>query len=68
MSKAAAYNHVGCVKLLLENNADPNGADIWHETPLFKAAVKGHTECMRLLLAGTLARVRASKSDPLMLS
>lgn len=62
MSKAAAYNHVECVKLLLEHRADPNCVDLWLETPLFKTSVKGNIECMRLLLAGKpwLLRIRCS--------
>ena len=41
------------MQLLLDHGADPNCVDLWLETPLYKATVKGHVECMRILLEGT---------------
>ena len=38
------------VKLLLNNGADPNKADIWKETPLSAAVKKGHKDVAKMLL------------------
>jgi hypothetical protein len=39
------------VQLLLNAGADPNAADAWHKTPIYRAAQGGHTQAVQLLLA-----------------
>jgi len=48
---AAENGHVECLKLLLENNANPNLATLGVLfTPVYIAAKNGHAECLKLLL------------------
>ena len=46
---AVAYGHVSCLDALLKDSrTNPNHCRVW--TPLFFAACKGYTECLKLLL------------------
>ena len=47
---AAAEGDVNCLKLLLAAGADANTRSPNGNTPLYLAAWRGHTECLRLLL------------------
>ena len=50
LHEAAAYGHVGIVKLLLENGADVNRHNEGGVTPLHYAARHGHVNAMSMLL------------------
>lgn len=55
LTLAAAYGHLKCVKLLLENGANPNLADKVNYCPLHWAAKKGHkTIAIELMNKGAL--------------
>lgn len=59
LMNSAMQGHHKIVKLLLENDADPNKGDRYHVTPLHCAALSGHDKCVSLLIdAG--ANVNAS--------
>jgi ankyrin repeat protein len=47
---ACATNHKGCVKVLLEYNANPNERCSDDQTPVFAAVKTGNTKIMRLLI------------------
>ena len=47
---AASNGHDTCCRLLLENGADPNAADIWGNTPILKAACYNFPACVEVLL------------------
>ncbi len=47
---AAAFNDIVMLALLLDSGADTESRDDDHRTPLFRAAIPGHTEAVRLLL------------------
>lgn len=46
---ASTYGRVECIRLLLENNSDPNIADPMDCSPLMEASANS-AECMRLLV------------------
>lgn len=48
---AAINGRAGCVRMLLENEADPNQCSSDNKTPLMGAAMNGHAEVVELLLA-----------------
>ncbi|HEY8667304.1 MAG TPA: ankyrin repeat domain-containing protein [Tepidisphaeraceae bacterium] len=50
ISAAAAWNHLGIVKLLLKHDADPNLADVAGGSPLMWAALHGSKVIVRELL------------------
>ena len=51
LSIAVLKNDCNTIKQLLQSGADVNKADMKGETPLYWAALYGHTECVKLLLA-----------------
>jgi uncharacterized protein len=48
---AARYGDVARLRALLDDGADVNARDRYHQTGLMLAAQGGHAECVRLLLA-----------------
>lgn len=54
---AALSGHVSTVKLLLENNAQVDAADVMKHTPLFRACEMGHKDVIQTLINGELLRV-----------
>ena len=52
---AAIGGQLACIKLLLENEADPNGMSAGDRTPLMGAAMSGHKEVVDLLLGSGAA-------------
>lgn len=50
LTDACIQDDSACVKLLLQNQADPNLADAAGNTPLMRAAIRGNTVIMQLLL------------------
>ncbi len=51
LSIAVLKNDCNTIKQLLQSGADVNKADMKGENPLYWAAMFGHTECVKLLLA-----------------
>eukprot|EP01048_Picozoa_sp_COSAG05_P028915 COSAG05_NODE_9230_length_638_cov_0.543599_1_plen_96_part_00 len=62
MCRAADGGHTAAVEALLRLGADPNATrDSGGSTALMEAALRGHAECVRLLLeAGADATLRAT--------
>lgn len=50
LSAAILGNHEGTMRVLLERGADPDGADLWGQTPLTIAASKGALSMVKALL------------------
>lgn len=50
LQNACFNGYAYCVRLFLENGADPNRVDSFEETPLWLACHYGHTECVKILL------------------
>ena len=47
---AVKNNHIGCVRILLNAGADPNGSKDCLCTPLYVAAMQGQAQCIQLLV------------------
>nr|XP_027201906.1 serine/threonine-protein phosphatase 6 regulatory ankyrin repeat subunit B-like [Dermatophagoides pteronyssinus] len=50
LHRACRNNHIGCVRLLLEHNADVNARTRTHLTPLHVCAQMGSLSCARLII------------------
>lgn len=60
---AALSGHVSTVKLLLENNAQVDAADVMKHTPLFRACEMGHKDVIQTLINGELRVLITSQSQ-----
>ncbi|KAK2807587.1 hypothetical protein FQN51_000020 [Onygenales sp. PD_10] len=47
---AASEGYTAVIRLLVENGANPDTADVWGKTPMFHAAVNGAAPAVKLLL------------------
>ncbi|KAK2743345.1 hypothetical protein FQN55_007280 [Onygenales sp. PD_40] len=47
---AASKGHTAVIKLLVENGANPDAADVWGNTSMFHAAINGAAAAVKLLL------------------
>eukprot|EP00729_Bicosta_minor_P006879 gene6879-biopygen15907 len=64
VSSAAQHGHVECLKLLLQNNANPNQARTTDGvTPVIMAAANGHVECLKILLQNNANPNQARTTD-----
>lgn len=50
LHRACRNNHIECVRLLIEHNADINARTLTHLTPLHVCAQMGSLDCARLLI------------------
>jgi len=61
LHRVCSYNHVECGQYLIDNNADVNGLDKYHEAPMKRAAYNGHVDSLVMLLK---AGANANYADP----
>jgi ankyrin repeat protein len=63
--KAACYNFIDCVDLLLQHGADPNVSNKWGALPIQYAALQGHHQVVsKLLDSGADITARGDESTP----